>query len=90
MASYAFFMERHQQGYGDLLVKLPSVTTGTFAAFTLVPVGEHIKIMVADPATYDVFVPIVVKTHRRKVALIELPASQVHDPFLDLFLLGPC
>jgi hypothetical protein len=56
MTAYAIFMKGHQQGHWDILAKLPFVATGALAAFSVVSVGEHIKIMVADPATYDVLV----------------------------------
>jgi hypothetical protein len=65
------------------------VTCGALAAFTFVPIGKHIKIMVADPTAHDGFVQIVVKPHLGSLVLTELSAFQVHDPFQVLLLLGP-
>jgi hypothetical protein len=83
-------MKCHQQGHRNILVKFPSVATRAFAAFAFIPVGEHIKVMVADPTAYDVLVQKMVKTNWRQVAFTELSAFQIHDPFLDRSLLGPC
>jgi len=80
----------HQQRYGDILVELLFVATGAFAAFAEVTVGKHIKIMVADSAAQLGLMYIVVELHRRLEVFTEPSAFQVHDPFLDIFLLGPC
>jgi hypothetical protein len=80
----------HQQGYGDIFVEPLFVASGAFAAFAEIPVGEHIKIMVADSAAQNGFMQIVVEPHRRLKVLTEPSAFQIHDPFLYFFLLGPC
>lgn len=89
MAADAIFMKGHQQGNRDILVELPLVTAGAFAAFPFVPVAEHIKIMVTDPAAIKVLVRIVVELYRRLVMFTELSAFKVHDSLLDPFILGP-
>ena len=43
---------------------LPLVTSGALAAFTFVPIGKYIKIVVADPTAHDGLVQIVVKPHQ--------------------------
>jgi hypothetical protein len=50
------------------------MAAGTFAPFTLIPVGEYIEIMVADPAPNNGFVQIVVKFYRMLIELSKLPA----------------
>jgi hypothetical protein len=65
------------------------VTSGALAAFTFVPIGKYIKIMVADPTAHDGLVQVVVKPHLGPLVLTELSAFQVHDPFQGFFLLGP-
>jgi hypothetical protein len=89
MTAPAFLMKGHQQGHWNVFVEFLFVTGGALAAFTEVSVGENIKIMMADPATQNGFVQIVIKPHRRLKMFFEPFAFQVHDPFLGFFL-GPC
>mgnify|MGYP006889794974 FL=1 len=56
MTTDALFVKRRQQRNRYLLCQFFFVTSGTFAPFALIPVGKHIKIMVADPASEDIFV----------------------------------
>jgi len=63
---------------------------GALAPFALIPVVEDIKIMVAYPASKDGFVQIVVKPNGMFMALAEFLAFYIHNPFLHLFILGPC
>ena len=83
-------MKGRQQGYRNILVEFLLMAGGALTAFAEIPVGEHIKVMVAHPATQNGFVQIVVKPDRRLIVPAESFAFQVHNPFLDLFFLGPC
>jgi hypothetical protein len=65
------------------------VAGGAFAAFTFVPVAKYVKIVMANPAAKNSLVQIMIKPHRRSLVLNKFFAFQIHDPFLDLFLLGP-
>ena len=56
MAAYTLFVKRHQQGYRDILFKLFFVADGAFTPFTVVSIGEDIKIVVANPAAENIFV----------------------------------
>ena len=66
------------------------VACGALTPFTLISVVEDIEIMVTDPAPEDVFVQIVVKPNGMFMVLAELSAFNVHNTFLDLFILRPC
>ncbi len=90
MTAPAFLMKGHQQGYWNIFVEFLFVTGGALAAFTEVSVGEDIKIMMADPATKNGLVQIVIKPHRRLKVFTKTFAFQVHDPFLGFFFLRPC
>jgi len=79
-----------QQGYRNIFVEFFLMASGALTALAEIPVGEHIKVMVAHPAAQNGFVQIVVKLHRRLIVPAESFAFQIHDPFLDFFVLGPC
>ena len=65
MTAPAFLMKGHQQGDWNIFVEFLFVTGRALAALTEVSVGEDIKIMMADPATKNGFVQIVIKPHLR-------------------------
>jgi hypothetical protein len=50
------------------------MAAGTFAPFTLIPVGEYIEIVVANPTANNGFVQIVVKPYRMLMVFAEFPA----------------
>ena len=82
-------MEGHQQGYRNVFIEFFFMAAGALAPFTKVPVREDIEIVVADPATNEGFMQIVVKPYRRLEVFLKSQAFQVHDSLLDIFL-GPC
>jgi len=90
MTAPAFLMKGHQQGHWNIFVEFLFVTGRALAAFTEVSVVEDIKIMMADPATKNGLVQIVIKSHRRLKVFTKTFAFQVHDPFLDFIFLRPC
>ena len=63
MTSDTLFVKRRQQRNRDFLCQLFFVTSGALAPFAHISVVEDIKIMVADPASKDGFVQIVVKSN---------------------------
>jgi hypothetical protein len=66
------------------------VACSALASFALISVVINVEIMVAHPASNDVFVQIVVKPNGMFMVLAELSAFNVHNTFLDLFILRPC
>jgi len=56
MTTDALFVKRRQQRNRYLLCQLLFVASGALAPFALISVGKDIKIMVADPASEDIFV----------------------------------
>jgi hypothetical protein len=90
MTSDTLFVKGRQQRNRDFLCQPFFVACGAFAPFAFIPVVEDIEIMVAHPASKDGFVQIVVKPNGMFMALTKFLALKVHDPFLNLFILGPC
>jgi hypothetical protein len=90
MTSDTLFVKRCQKGNRDFLCQPFFVACGALAPFAFIPVVEHIEIMVTHPASKDGFVQIVVKPHGMFMALTKFLAFKVHDPFIGLFILGPC
>jgi hypothetical protein len=90
MTPDTLFMKCRQQRNRDFLCQSFFVACGALAPFTLVSVVEDIEIMVAHPASKSNFMQIVVKPHRMFMVFAECLAFNVHNTFLDLFILGPC
>ena len=90
MTPDTLFVKCRQQRNRDFLCQLFFMACGAFAPFALVSVVEDIEIMVAHPASKNNFMQIVVKPHGMFMVFAELLAFNVHDAFLDLFILGPC
>ena len=90
MTSDTLFVKGRQQRDRDLLCQLFFVASGALAPLAHISVVEDIKIMVADPASKDALVYIMVKPHGRFMALAKFLAFKIHDPFIGLFILGPC
>lgn len=61
MTSDTLFVKCRQQRNRDFVCQPFFVACGALAPFAFIPVVEHIEIMVADPASEDGFVQIVVK-----------------------------
>ncbi len=90
MTPDAFFVKRRQQGNRNFLCQLSFVASGTLAPFAFIPVGKYIKIMMADPASNDGFVQIMIKPHGILMMPAKFPAFEIHNPFIGFFILGPC
>jgi hypothetical protein len=56
MTTDALFVKRRQQRNWYCLCQFFFVASGALAPFALISVGKDIKIMVADPASEDIFV----------------------------------
>jgi hypothetical protein len=65
------------------------VACGALAPFALISVGKNIKIMVADPASKDGFVQIMIKPYGVFIMFTKFPAFEVHDPYFSHFIFGP-
>ncbi len=89
MTSDALFVKGCQQRNRDFIGQLLFVACGALASFALVSVAKNVKIVVAYPASKDGFVQIVVKANGMFMELAKFPAFKIHNPFFDLFLLGP-
>jgi hypothetical protein len=89
MTSDTLFMKRRQQGDRYFFCQFFFVTPGTFAPLATVSVAENIEIMVADPASKDGFVQIMVELHRMFMMPAKFPAFKVHDACIGEFILGP-
>ena len=89
MTSDTLFVKCRQQGYRDFICQPFFVACGALAPFAHISVVEDIEIMVAHPASKDGFMQIVVKPHGMFMVFTECLAFNVHDTFLDLFILGP-
>ena len=79
MTTDALFVKRRQQRNRYLLCQLLFVTSGTFAPFALIPVGKDIKIMVADPASKDGFMQIMIKPYGMLMMPAEFFAFKIHN-----------
>jgi hypothetical protein len=90
MTSDTLFMKSRQKGNRDLFCHLFFVTSGTLAPFALISVGEDIKIMVTNPASYNGFVYIMVKPHWTLKVFAKFLAFKIHDSFIGFFILRPC
>jgi hypothetical protein len=90
MTPDTLFVKCRQQRNRDFLSQLFFMACGALAPFALVSVVEDIEIMVAHPASKNNFMQIVVKPHGMFMVFAELLAFNVHDAFLDFFILGPC
>jgi len=89
MTPDALFMKRSQKGNRDFLCQLFFVASGTLAPLALIPVGKNIEIMVADPASNDGFVQIMVKYYRALMVPAKFLAFKIHDSFIGFLFLGP-
>jgi len=89
MTPDTLFVKCRQQRNRDFLCQLFFMACGAFAPFALISVVEDIEIMVAHPASKNNFMQIVVKPHGMFMVFTECLAFNVHDTFLDLFILGP-
>jgi len=90
MTPDTLFVKCRQQRNRDFLCQPFFVACGALAPFALISVVEDIKIMMTNPASKNGFVQIMIKPHGMLVALAEFLAFYIHNPFLDLFILGPC
>ena len=89
MAADTLFVKSRQKRNRDFFCQPFFVACGALTPFALISVVIDVKIMVAHPASKDGFVQIVVKPYRMFMVLAELSAFNVHNTFLDLFILGP-
>jgi hypothetical protein len=63
MTTDALFVKRRQQRNRYFFSQFFFVTSGTFAPLSLISVGKNIKIMVADPASKDGLVQVMIKPY---------------------------
>jgi len=82
-------MKRRQKRDRDFFGQLFFVTSGTLAPFALIPVGEYIEIMVADPASNDDFMYIMIEYYRALTMPAEFLAFKFHNPCIGQLILGP-
>jgi hypothetical protein len=89
MTSDTLFVKRRQQRDRYFLCQLFFVASGTLAPLALISVGKNIEIMVADPASKDGFVQIMVESHGMFMMPAEFLALKIHDACIGEFILGP-
>jgi hypothetical protein len=89
MTPDALFVKRRQQGNRNFLCQPFFVASGTFASFAFIPVVKDIKIMMANPASNDDFVFIMIKLYGMLIMFTEFSAFKIHDPCIGFFILGP-
>jgi hypothetical protein len=86
MTPDALFVKRRQQRNRYFLCQFFFVTSGTLAPFSLISVGKDIKIMVADPASKDGFVQIMIKPYGVFIVFAKFSAFEVHNPYISHFI----